>query len=106
MKKTFLLALISFVIAGCSFGSVQVKDRKGNKYTFKPDYVTCVIQWGGILCEGQAIKKDISGRRYVVQLSQKFCDDTQGDTNYALMDHDAVVCEGARKLGIYVSGRR
>jgi len=106
MKKTFLLALMSFIFAGCSAGSVQVTDLKGNKYTFKPGFVTCRTEtWGAIGCQGQAIKKNMAGRRYVVQLRRRVCDDTSGDTNYLLMDHDAVVCEGARRLGIYQSKR-
>tara|TARA_B100000963_G_C22099866_1_gene440230 strand:+ start:251 stop:394 length:144 start_codon:yes stop_codon:yes gene_type:complete len=47
----------------------------------------------------------MAGRRYVIQLSQKACDNTSGDTNYLIMDHDAIVCAGARKLGIYQSRR-
>ena len=79
-KKIFLFAFLSLFLVGCdSIGGVNLTDTKGNKYTFKNDSVNCRIDdtnknslWR-IYCEGSAIKKDISGNRYVVEFSEKEC---------------------------------
>ena len=106
MKKSFLLALISFMIAGCSTESVQLKDRRGNKYIFKPDFVSCWTLVTSTLCEGQAIKQDMSGRRYTVQLDRKFCDAEGWEEGLPLVyEPNSIICAGARKLGKYTSNR-
>ena len=87
------------------FRSVQVKDRRGNTYIFKPDFVSCYTAYGlsTIICEGQAIKKNMSGRRYNVQLETKYCD-TEGLRTW-IHEPNSILCVGARKLGKYTPYR-
>ena len=52
--KTFFLVFIPFLIVGCdSGGGVYLTDRRGNKYTFKNESVTCTRErTGDITCVG------------------------------------------------------
>ena len=100
-KHILKIGIISLLLTGCGFGNVEVKDRRGNKYTFKPDSVTCFSgMFGGIYCEGSAIKKDIAGRRYVVQLSKKLCQSPYKNST-AFTEPSSIICAGARKIGEY-----
>ena len=74
--KIFFLVLIPFLIIGCdSGGGVYLNDRRGNKYTFKNESVTCTRESyrGDITCVGSAIKKDIGGSRFVTQFPKTEC---------------------------------
>ena len=108
MKKTFLLALISFVITGCSDGSVQIRDDKGYIYTFKPDFIFCrpsEFDYKMIFCEGQAIKENMAGQRYVIKLPSTPCDYKDKEFTGTLSS-GLRVCRAARKLGKYTPTRR
>ena len=53
-----------------------------------------------LLCEGQAIKQNMSGRRYNVQFSKKKCGWVEED-GIKMHDFVHVVCAGAKKLKVY-----
>jgi len=109
MKKTFLLALISFVITGCSDGSVQIRDNEGYIYTFKHDFIFCrpsEFDYKIIFCEGQAIKENMAGQRYVIKLTSRLCDYKVKDWDPGTIEAGSLVCRGARKLGKYTPTRR
>ena len=128
-KKYSFLLFVSFLIVGCdsSFGSVTLKDTKGNKYTFKNESMTCQSKLyisnqkfpkkfheksNSINCESSAIKEDIAGLRYVVSFEKEVCLGRDGkDFSKNVEDYDrfnrSIIrkakfqCMAAKKLGKY-----
>ena len=96
-KKTFLFAFFSFLIVGCdSIGGTTLTDTRGNKYTFKDVSVTCDKPFDiSLICEGSAIKKDISGKKYVVEFQKQICVSSTGVEK----NNGHLVCSAAKKLG-------
>ena len=100
-KKIFFFAFISFFIVGCnSIGDVTLTDTKGNKYTFKNESVTCeqAGKYGGVFCEGSAIKRDIAGNRYATEFSSEVCIYMTTD-GLSEEIQDDFICAAAKELG-------
>ena len=102
MKKLLLLVTLPLTIAGCSFLNAQYEDGRGNKYTFKSNSVSCFEQYNGIKCRGSAIKKNIGGQRFVVNVKSKWCVDN--DNGRISNDTYSMLCLAAQKLGKYNLG--
>jgi len=97
--KILSLSLISFLIIGCASRSrtVKLNDGTGNIYTFKKEWISCWIPMPaltGSVCKGSAIKTNILGQSYVIEMPLKICTPNN-------MDRYSLLCKAARELGLY-----
>ena len=82
-------------LVGCDgIGGVTLTDRKGNKYTFKNKSLTCTEAYQNIYCEGSAIKKDILGKRYVVDFKEEYCKNLSNGEIFS-----DFICSAAKEMG-------
>ena len=90
----FFLGLI-FLTRLVSDRGVTLEDTKGNKYTFKNQSLTCLEKYQGMIhCEGSAIKKDILGKRYVVDFQSEYCKTLRDGKIFS-----DLICSAAKKMG-------
>ena len=115
--KIFLLPLAFF-----SFGfgwfeeSYSVKSTTGSTFNFKKSNVSCYsttkdpsfigpmqayATGSYIVCSGSAIKKDISGNRFVQEFRNEYCEGTAFASGNTWSPSNSVICSAARHFEKY-----
>ena len=115
--KIILLPLAFFSLGWGWFDeSHTVKSTTGSTFTFKKNNVSCYstttdpsfigpmqayATGSYIVCSGSAIKKDISGNRFVQEFKNKYCQGTATLNGNTWSPSNSVVCSAARHFEKY-----
>tara|TARA_B100000085_G_C18168249_1_gene360468 strand:- start:114 stop:485 length:372 start_codon:yes stop_codon:yes gene_type:complete len=117
--RAFLLPLaVAFYswVWGSFEESYSVKSTTGSTFTFKKSNVSCESSFKDpyfidplqafatgsyTVCSGSAIKKNISGKSFVYEFSNEYCQGTASMSGNKWSPSNSVVCSAARHWELY-----